>query len=101
MRKNNDDERGLPWTHDRGLERGVKALGLARAQSGIEGEAIREFGDLVLRVVERGAGNVGGENERRDGDRNGDEWGGVWREEVEESVKAVERLLKVEDKGTR
>lgn len=81
------------------MERGVKALGLARARCGVEGEGVREFGELVLRVVERGAENMGGGNERSNG--NGDEWGGVWREEVEESVKAVERLLKVEDKGMR
>ena len=82
------------WTHDKGLEKGVRELGVARAECGGEGEGVREFSSLVLRLVEgreegdgRGSGN---------GERRGDEWGGVWREEVEESVRAVERLLRGE-----
>ena len=63
---------GERWTRDRGVERGVRALGRARAEE----EGVREFAGLVLRVVE------------------GQE--GIWREEGEEDVRVVERLLRGE-----
>ena len=94
-RKRKGEREDEPWTHDRGLERGVRELGRARAECGREGEGVREFSRLVLRVVEgEGDGSANGEKEGME--RRGDEWGGVWREEVEESVRAVERLLRGE-----
>jgi hypothetical protein len=40
------------WNQDRGLEKGRAALGHARAAWGKDGEGVREFGELVLRIVE-------------------------------------------------
>jgi hypothetical protein len=40
------------WNQDRGLEKGREALGKARAAWGKDGEGVREYGELVLRIVE-------------------------------------------------
>jgi hypothetical protein len=65
---------------------GVKALARAREESGMEGEGVREFSALVLRIVE------GGEVQA-DGQGDGDAQQVIWREEVKESVRVVEKLL--------
>ena len=81
-----------PWSHDRGIEMGVQALARAREEGGAEGEGIREFSALVLRIVEGGEVVVGGEERREGWDAQQE----IWREEVKESVRVVERLLKGE-----
>lgn len=40
------------WNQDKGLENGRKALGKAREAWGKDGEGVREFGELILRIVE-------------------------------------------------
>jgi hypothetical protein len=40
------------WNQDRGLEKGRQALGRAREAWSKDGEGIREYGELVLRIVE-------------------------------------------------
>ena len=40
------------WNQDRGLEKGREALGQAREAWGKDGEGVREYGELVLRIVE-------------------------------------------------
>jgi hypothetical protein len=68
---------------------GVKALARAREESGMEGEGVREFSALVLRIVESREVEV-------DGQGNVDAQQVIWREEVKESVRVVEKLLKGE-----
>ena len=43
------------WNQDRGLALGVEALGKARRQYGKDGEGVREYGRLVLQLLEREA----------------------------------------------
>ena len=40
------------WNQDRGLEKGREALDRAREAWGKDGEGVREYGELVLRIVE-------------------------------------------------
>jgi hypothetical protein len=40
------------WNQDRGLKRGREALDKARDAWGKDGEGVREYGELVLRIVE-------------------------------------------------
>jgi hypothetical protein len=40
------------WNQDRGLEKGRKALDKAREAWGTDGEGVREYGELILRLVE-------------------------------------------------
>lgn len=40
------------WNQDRGLENGQKALEKAREAWGKDGEGVREFGELILRIVD-------------------------------------------------
>lgn len=40
------------WNQDRGLENGQKALEKARGAWGKDGEGVREFGELILRILE-------------------------------------------------
>lgn len=40
------------WNQDRGLENGRKALDRARGAWGKDGEGVREYGELVLQIVE-------------------------------------------------
>lgn len=63
-----------PWTHDRGLQDGVAALTRARAPYD-EGEGVREFSSLVLRLV------------------GGDESEVIRRELAEENARIIEALL--------
>lgn len=70
------------WTPEGGMERGVRAL--ARARGGEDGEGVREFERLVLGRVES------------DNGEDGDGRQGAWKEEVQESVRVVERLLRGE-----
>lgn len=72
------------------MERGLQALGRAREEEGGDGEGVREFSALVLKIVESREGEGDGDGEGRDGREV------VWREEVEESVRIVERLLRRE-----
>ncbi|KUJ18235.1 uncharacterized protein LY89DRAFT_732919 [Mollisia scopiformis] len=49
------------WTSDRGLQRGVEALKKARNEDGVDGESVREYGRVVLRILreeEEGGGGV-------------------------------------------
>jgi hypothetical protein len=70
---------GSQWTADRGLENGAVALGRARAACGPDGEGVREFSRLVLRVV-GGEGSVDV----------------IQREVAEENARIVEQLLRGE-----
>ncbi|KAG0646102.1 putative zinc-finger [Hyphodiscus hymeniophilus] len=47
--KNNNPK---AWNQDRGMEKGIEALRTARGLWGKDGEGVREFGELVLRIVE-------------------------------------------------
>jgi len=40
------------WNQDRGLEKGREALDRVREAWGKDGEGVREYGELVLRIVE-------------------------------------------------
>jgi hypothetical protein len=45
-----------PWTAERGLENGQKALDVARNAFGKDGEGVREYCELVLDLISRGEG---------------------------------------------
>jgi hypothetical protein len=70
------------WNQDRGMENGIKALQRARSVYGTEGEAVREYSRLVLRIL---SGEEG--------------WGAsemVQRELDEENAKVIQQLLQFE-----
>ena len=71
---------------------GVQALARARGECGAEGNGVREFSALVLRMVEGGEAEEERETEREGWDAQQE----IWREEVKESVRVVERLLRRE-----
>ncbi|KAG9229603.1 hypothetical protein BJ875DRAFT_387012 [Amylocarpus encephaloides] len=54
-RKNGKSE---PWTTDRGLQKGIEAMNRARADGSKDGQAVREYYRLVLRILS-GEGTVG------------------------------------------
>jgi hypothetical protein len=47
VRKGNEQ----PWNSDRGLQKGVEALKRARNSDGRDGEAVREYGRLILQIL--------------------------------------------------
>ena len=75
--------RKQPWTPDRGLENGVRALNRARQDCGDSGEAVREFSDLILQLMRREEGGI-------------DVAEIIQRELTEKSTKLIEQLLQEE-----
>lgn len=41
----------LPWNQDRGTQEGIDALSASKLEYGRGGEAVREFSNLVLKLV--------------------------------------------------
>lgn len=87
-----DDERGHQqtpafrrrqnWTHDVGLRRGKEALRKARTDPGDDGEAVREYCELVLHLLARA--------------KEADVTAMVRQEANEEDIKLIERLMQSE-----
>ncbi|KAJ9132651.1 hypothetical protein NKR23_g11111 [Pleurostoma richardsiae] len=73
------------WTHDVGLRRGKDALRRARTDPGEDGEAVREYCELVLHLLGRQAD-----------ERSGDVTAVVRREVNEEDVRLIEKLMEAE-----
>lgn len=68
-----------PWTQERGTKNGVRALQHAKAEYGKGGEGIREFADLVLRLVSGDGGPDGVEL--------------VQQEVIDENTRIIAQLL--------
>lgn len=47
------------WNQDKGWQAGIEALKGARKVYGKDGEGVREFGRIVLRLLEDGEGGAG------------------------------------------
>lgn len=78
------------WTHDTGLRRGKEALRKARTDPGEEGDAVREYCELVLHLLSRGAG-AGAE-------AAADVTDIVRQQATQEDVKLIEKLIEAEGK---
>ncbi|PQE08892.1 Zinc finger HIT-type protein [Rutstroemia sp. NJR-2017a BVV2] len=70
------------WNQDRGMENGIKALQRARSVYGKEGEAVREYSRLVLRILS--------------GEEGCDASDMVQRELDEENARVIQLLLQIE-----
>ncbi|KAM3071504.1 hypothetical protein ACMFMF_007975 [Clarireedia jacksonii] len=70
------------WDQDRGMENGMKALQRARSVYGKEGEAVREYSKLVLRILSSEEGSGASEI--------------VQREVDEENARVIQQLLQIE-----
>lgn len=72
------------WTHDTGLRRGKQALRKARTDPGEDGDAVREYCELVLHLLSR---------EKEDPGHVTD----LIRQQVtKEDVKLIEKLIEAE-----
>ncbi|KAK2607483.1 hypothetical protein N8I77_006151 [Diaporthe amygdali] len=75
------------WTHDLGLRRGKEALRKARTDPGEDGDAVREYCELVLHLLSRQEA-VGGVTD-------------LVREQVmKQDVQLIEKLIEAESKWT-
>lgn len=76
------------WTHDTGLRRGKEALRKARTDPGEEGDAVREYCELVLHLLSREENSEVNVTD-------------IVRQQVtQEDVKLIERLIEAEGKWT-
>ncbi|KAF3766227.1 hypothetical protein M406DRAFT_346225 [Cryphonectria parasitica EP155] len=74
------------WTHDTGLKRGKEALRKARTDPGEDGDAVREYCDLVLHLL------------AREEDVKVNVTDLVRQQVTQEDVKLIEDLMKAEEK---
>lgn len=75
------------WTHDTGLRRGKEALRKARTDPGEEGDAVREYCELVLHLLSRD-----------DSADTGHVTDLVRQQVTQEDVKLIETLIEAEGK---
>lgn len=73
------------WTHDAGLRRGKEALRKARTDPGEEGDAVREYCELVLHLLSK----------EKNADVNVTEL--VRQQVTQEDVKLIEKLFETEN----
>ncbi|ROW16939.1 hypothetical protein VPNG_01048 [Cytospora leucostoma] len=74
------------WTHDTGLRRGKEALRRARTDPGEEGDAVREYCELVLHLLSR------------ESEATADVTDIVRQQVTQEDVKLIEKLIEAEGK---
>ncbi|KAK7746854.1 hypothetical protein SLS53_002042 [Cytospora paraplurivora] len=74
------------WTHDTGLRRGKEALRKARTNPGEEGDAVREYCELVLHLLSR------------ESEAAADVTDIVRQQVTQEDVKLIEKLIEAEGK---
>ena len=88
-----------PWTRDIGLRRGKEALNRLRDLEGQDGEAVRAYAELVLRLVGREVGDDGRGDDSRDGreEYEHDVAGLLRRKLDEEDARMIEDFLRKED----
>lgn len=73
------------WTHDTGLRRGKEALRKARTNPGEEGDAVREYCELVLHLLSREEATANVTD--------------IVRQQVtQEDIKLIEKLIETEGK---